>query len=266
MWWNGVQHFLKHKMHKKLFLMQQHVLQSPLEPCPLTYRSTCPAERSRMWEDTGRGRPFLSQLSWGGGEPVATHSMLTELSRTVVNCSTVSLLLSITGGTEKSEWKGKSVTWKHSSCNHQGQVKKWNPPYTFRLNILSSSPAVLVATQVYLPLSAVWAPVTVSVLRSGLILNTKTASCHHYHHYNITYHWTGLKSPIFFFFCGKHYLSPVLLVLLRTSPSFNHWMVGVGVPWARQTSWMLSFSRTPISLGSSDPEILGGTERELPVY
>lgn len=47
-----------------------------------------------------------------------------------------------------------------------------------------------------------------------------------------------------------------------TSPSFNHWMVGVGVPLARQTSWMLSFRRTPISLGSSDPEILGGTKRE----
>lgn len=90
-----------HKMHKNLFLLQQHVLQTVLEPCPLTYRSTCPAERSRMWEDTGRGRPFLSQLSCGGGEPVATHSMLTELSRTVVNCSTVSLLPSITGGTEK---------------------------------------------------------------------------------------------------------------------------------------------------------------------
>lgn len=50
---------------------------------------------------------------------------------------------------------------------------KWNPPYTFRLNILSSSPAVLVATQVYLPLSVVWALVTVSVLPSGLILNTQ---------------------------------------------------------------------------------------------
>lgn len=67
---------------------------------PLTYRSTCPAERSRMWEDTGRGRPFLSQLSWGGGEPVATHAMLIELSWTVVSSSTVSLLPSITGGTE----------------------------------------------------------------------------------------------------------------------------------------------------------------------
>lgn len=69
--------------------------------CPLTYRSTCPAERSRMWEDTDRGRPFLSQLSCGGGEPAATHSMLTELSRTVVSCSAASLLPSITGGTEK---------------------------------------------------------------------------------------------------------------------------------------------------------------------
>lgn len=55
----------------------------------------------------------------------------------------------------------------------------------------------------------------------------------------------------------------MLLVLLMTSPSFNHWTVGVGVPLARQTSRMLSFSRTPISLGSSDPEILGGTKREL---
>ncbi len=248
--------------------MQHHVLQSLLEPCPLTYRSTCPAERSRMWEDTGRGRPFLSQLSWGGGEPAATHSMLTELSRTVVNCSTVSLLPSITGGTGKSKWRAKSVTWKHSSCIHQGQVKtKLNSPYTFRLNILSSSPAALVATQVYLPLSVVWAPVTVSVLRSGLILNTKTASYHHYHHLSLDL--PAVKSPTFFCFvtlCGEHYLSPVLLVLLMTSPSFNHWMVGVGVPWARQTSWMLSFSRTPISLDSSDPEILGGTERGLPVY
>lgn len=68
--------------------------------CPLTYRSTCPAERSRMWEDTDRGRPFRSQLSCGGGDPVATHSMLTELSRTVVSCSGVSLLPSIKGGTE----------------------------------------------------------------------------------------------------------------------------------------------------------------------
>lgn len=67
------------------------------------------------------------------------------------------------------------------------------------------------------------------------------------------------------------YLSPMFFILLMTSPSFNHWMVGVGVPWARQTSWMLSFSRTPISLGSSDPEILGGTMGETgvscnPVY
>lgn len=53
----------------------------------------------------------------------------------------------------------------------------------------------------------------------------------------------------------------MLLVWLMTSPSFNHWMVGVGVPLAWQTSWMLSFSSTPISLGSSDPEILGGTKR-----
>lgn len=67
--------------------------------CPLTYRSTCPAERSRMWEDTDRGRPFLSQLSCGGGDPVAAHSMLTELSRTLVSCSALSLLPSITGGT-----------------------------------------------------------------------------------------------------------------------------------------------------------------------
>lgn len=187
-------------MHKNLLLMQQHVLQTVLEPCPLTYRSTCPAERSRMWEDTGRGRPFLSQLSCGGGEPVATHSMLTELSRTVVNFSTVSLLPSITGGTEKvigeqNENKlfmpslrtsdSNCFQWKiHQECIRK--FKKINPPYTFRLNILSSSPAVLVATQVYLPLSVVWAPITVSVLPSGLILKTKAES---HHHYNITYHW-----------------------------------------------------------------------------
>lgn len=71
-----------------------------VQSCPLTYRSTCPAERSRMWEDTDRGRPFLSQLSCGGGEPVATHSMLTELSRTVVSCCASSLSPSITGGTK----------------------------------------------------------------------------------------------------------------------------------------------------------------------
>lgn len=59
------------------------------------------------------------------------------------------------------------------------------------------------------------------------------------------------------------YLRSLFPPLLMTSPSFNHWTVGVGVPWTRQTSWMLSFSRTPISLGSSDPEILGGTKREL---
>lgn len=56
-----------------------------------------------MWEERGRGRPFRSQLSCGGGEPVATHSMLTEASRTVVSSSTVSLLPFITGGTEKYE-------------------------------------------------------------------------------------------------------------------------------------------------------------------
>lgn len=156
-------------MHKNLLLMQQRVLQTVLEPCPLTYRSTCPAERSRMWEDTGRGRPFLSQLSCGGGEPVATHSMLTELSRTVVNFSTVSLLPSITGGTEKvigEQNENKlfmpSLRTSDSNCFqwtiHQECIRKFkkiNPPYTFRLNILSSSPAVLVATQVYLPLSVV---------------------------------------------------------------------------------------------------------------
>ena len=59
------------------------------------------------------------------------------------------------------------------------------------------------------------------------------------------------------------YLRPLLPSLLMTSPSFNHWMVGGGVPWTRQTSWMLSLSRTPISLGSSDPEMLGGTERQV---
>lgn len=51
------------------------------------------------------------------------------------------------------------------------------------------------------------------------------------------------------------------MVSLRTSPSFSHWMVGVGAPLALQTSWMLSFRRTPTSLGSSEPEILGGTRR-----
>lgn len=57
-----------------------------------------------MWEETGSGRPFLSQLSCGGGEPVATHSMLMELSRTVVNSSnTFSLLPFITGGTTEYE-------------------------------------------------------------------------------------------------------------------------------------------------------------------
>lgn len=82
-----------------------------------------------------------------------------------------------------------------------------------------------------------------------------------YHHVSLNH---AVKSLIFFYFilfCGKHYLTPILLVLLMTSPSFNHWMIGVGVPLARQTSWMLSFTRTPISVGSSDPEILGGTKR-----
>ena len=154
-----------------------------------------------MCEDTGRGRPFLSQLSCGGGEPAATHSIFTELSRTVVSCSTVSLLPSITGGTGNVNGKQKrSVAWKQSPqlflLNDTWSRNELNPPYTFRLNILSSSPAVLAATHVYLPLSVVWAPVTVSVLPSGLILKTKAASRPHY---NITYHWIGLLlNPLFF--------------------------------------------------------------------
>lgn len=54
-----------------------------------------------MWEDSGSGRPFRSQLSCGGGEPVATHSMLTEAPRMVLSSSTASLLPFITGGTEE---------------------------------------------------------------------------------------------------------------------------------------------------------------------
>lgn len=88
---------------------------------PLTYRSTCPAERSRMWEDTGRGRPFLSQLSCGGGEPVATHSMLTELSRTVINFSTVSPLPSITGGTGGAD--GERGQCCENKLKRQGEIQ-----------------------------------------------------------------------------------------------------------------------------------------------
>ena len=59
------------------------------------------------------------------------------------------------------------------------------------------------------------------------------------------------------------HLSPSapLPVPLSRSPSFSHWMVGGGVPWARHSSWTLWFSRTPMSLGISEPEILGGTGR-----
>lgn len=75
------------------------------------------------------------------------------------------------------------------------------------------------------------------------------------HHNNIL----TLQRHFILFLLSKHYLSPMLLVSLMTAPSFNHCRVGFGVPLARQTSWMLSFSRTPISLGRSDPVILGGT-------
>lgn len=141
--------------------------------CPLTYRSTCPAERSRMWEDTDRGRPFLSQLSCGGGDPLATHSMLTELSSTVVSCSVVSLLPSITGGTEKvAKWQIE----KQQKIKSNSLSRVVNLPYTLTLNILSSSPAGLLATQVYLPLSEVWASFKVNVLLSGLKLKATTES------------------------------------------------------------------------------------------
>lgn len=101
-------HFPPHYMHRKMLFKQ---------PRPLTYRSTWPADRSRMCEDTGRGRPFLSQLSWGGGEPVATHSMLTELSRTVINSSTVSLLPSMRGGTAGAHGeKDEKLTRPHNIC------------------------------------------------------------------------------------------------------------------------------------------------------
>lgn len=217
-----------------------------------------------MWEDTGRGRPLLSQLSCGGGEPVATHSNLTESSRTEVNCSTLSLLPSITGGTKKKSEENKLKTTLHSAIKQKDQnvknvfTKKSNPPNTFRLNILSSSPALLVATQVYFPLSAVWALITVSVLPSGLILNTNVSVSSWDH---LSPKWPAEKLFYFFSFCGNYYPKSLLLVWLMTSPSFNHWIVGVGVPLAWQTSWMLSFISTPISLGSSDPEILGGTKR-----
>lgn len=71
--------------------------------------------------------------------------------------------------------------------------------------------------------------------------------------------WTCCK----WHFSKVYYLSSPPLVRLIASPSFNHWMAGVGLPLAWQTSWILSFSRTPISRGSSDPEMLGGTNREL---
>lgn len=157
------------------------------DPCPLTYRSTWPAERSRMWEEIGRGKPFLSQFSCGRGEPVTTHCILTELSRTAVRRSMASLLPSITGGTV---WANGECVQKREKSLHiirmsfclKKKKKEQHAPYTFRLNILSSSPAALVATQVYFPLSAGRARVTVSVLPSGLTLSIKTPNILHQKH------------------------------------------------------------------------------------
>lgn len=68
---------------------------------PGTYRSSRPAERRCTWEESGSGRPFHSQWTCGSGEPVATHSMLTDESATVLSSSAASPLPFMTGGTER---------------------------------------------------------------------------------------------------------------------------------------------------------------------
>ena len=236
---------------------------------PLTYRSTCPAERSRMWEDTGRGRPFLSQLSCGGGEPVATHSMLTELSRTVINSSTVSPLPSITGGTGGAD--GERGQCCENKLKRQGEIQPGETVCILKcfkptIDIQSEYPVLLSCTVGgYTSVFATVCGVSSSHREYAAIWTDserKAAlhSCSYDHNITEQSQTLHIKSHfVIIFWQVLLYLYPVLPVLVMTSPSFSHWMVGVGVPWTRQTSCRLSFSRTPISLGSSDPEILGGT-------
>lgn len=60
---------------------------------------TCPPDSNRMWEDRGTGSPFFSQFIWGGGVPVARHSILIEVSTNAVSFSASSLLPLMAGGT-----------------------------------------------------------------------------------------------------------------------------------------------------------------------
>ncbi|TNN23061.1 hypothetical protein EYF80_066822 [Liparis tanakae] len=65
-----------------------------------------------MWADSGSGRPFLSQLSWGGGEPAATHSMLTEPSRTVVSRSPPPPITGGAAGNKRITTHLKQLQWR----------------------------------------------------------------------------------------------------------------------------------------------------------
>lgn len=86
---------------------------------------TCPPDSNRMWEDRGTGSPFFSQFIWGGGVPVARHSIFIEVSTKAVSFSTSSLLPLMAGGTiscRKREREGGECMLQvqiisHGACN-----------------------------------------------------------------------------------------------------------------------------------------------------
>lgn len=64
-----------------------------------SYLKIFPEERGRICEDTGRGRPFFSQLICGVGSPVTKHSMFTDVSKAAA-IDTGSSFSAILGGTK----------------------------------------------------------------------------------------------------------------------------------------------------------------------
>lgn len=134
----------------------------------------------------------------------STPRLRPRYSGSLEGLRTGSSFWSNTGTTPRSEWTVFLIRFFLFIFNFFCYCEpKLNLPYTLRLKILSSSPALLVATHVYLPLSVVWVAVTVSVLPSGLILQRHKEHGHavlccgfNAYRHHITVSWSTLPARL----------------------------------------------------------------------